>query len=150
MAKGEITYRQTLLYAYLKGAIDNGVDYYLNATTIARALNPRLSPSEQYEVCFDKSRNWHNPCPAISSDVEAINSTMKFDKMIMVEDNKYRLATNDGEAQKKVDWCLRKIEYYSRLMAVYKAKMRQDGQGKVVNNNDEPMTPSSKGFHETY
>ena len=144
------TLRQKLLYKYLEGAIENGVTDYLNVTTIATALNSRLYAKDKYEVCYDKNRNWHNPCPAISSDVEAINSTLYFDKMVLVQDNKYRLAMNPSEADEKIEWCQKKIEYYSHLKSIYEFKKKQDGQGKTVNNADRPMTPNSKPMHDTY
>ena len=141
-----LTTRQWDLYHFLQRN-DGGV---FGCAVLSAMMAHDYPNDKKYTVKTGGVDNWHNPCPTLSTDVEAINNSPLVDRLIIVEDNTYRLATSEAEAQTMIDECERKIIFYSNRKAIYKMKMARDGQGKTVNNADRPMNDKCEQFHNTY
>lgn len=80
---------------------------------------------------------------------EEINQSGYFDKTIVIDDNVYRFATEEEllEYDRKLESQIKKLGKRRKML---KIKRRRDGQGKLLNNAGNPITPANKQFHEAF
>jgi hypothetical protein len=80
---------------------------------------------------------------------EEINQSGYFDKTIVIDDNVYRFATEEEllEYDRKLEVQIKKLGKRRKML---KIKRRRDGQGKLLNNAGNPITPANKQFHESF
>lgn len=163
--KPQETLRQKRLYEIL--AIEYAIfeSEWLGAKELAIATNNSgfyaakepldyLHECEKYQINDTKTEdiehNRHDPCSALRSDVEAINRNPKFERIIICKDNKYKLASNKEEAGSMIERIDKKLAYYGSLKSIIMDKMNRNGQGKTVDNDDNPMSEGSEQSHKTY
>ena len=96
------------------------------------------------------AHNRHDPCSALRNDVEQINRNPEFDRVIICENNCYKLAERPEELEGMIKRIDDKLSYYSSLKSIIESKKNRNGQGKVVNNDDKPMTERCEQFHSAY
>ena len=162
------TPRQRKLYRFLElTEKHNGEDAWISAKALAFGVNESDIPivggkeryiplvgSERYMTYKtpedDKAHNRHDPCSALRNDVEQINRNPEFDRVIICENNCYKLAERPEELEGMIKRIDDKLSYYSSLKSIIESKKNRNGQGKVVNNDDKPMTERCEQFHSAY
>ena len=162
------TPRQRKLYRFLElTEKHNGEDAWISAKALAFGVNesdiPMVGGKERYiplvgRECYmtyktpedDKAHNRHDPCSALRNDVEQINRNPEFDRVILCEDNQYKLAQSPEEIDAMLDVIKKKQSYYSSLRSIIEHKKKRNKQGKVVDNDDKPMNERCEQFHNTY
>lgn len=80
---------------------------------------------------------------------EAINNSSEVDKIIVMDEDTYRLATEEEAMAYYKKLYDRGIDYLNRASFI-KKKINLDNQGKLLNNQYNELTPENKQFHETY
>lgn len=80
---------------------------------------------------------------------EAINNSSEVDKIIVMDEDTYRLATEEEAMAYYKKLYDRGIDYLNRASFI-KKKINLDNQGKLLNNQYKELTPENKQFHETY
>lgn len=152
------TARQKKLYRFLElTEKHNGEDAWISAKVLAFGVNESETPlvgKERYMTYKtpedDKAHNRHDPCSALRNDVEQINRNPEFDRVILCEDNQYKLAQSPEEIDAMLDVIKKKQSYYSSLRSIIEHKKKRNKQGKVVDNDDKPMNERCEQFHNTY
>ena len=152
------TPRQRKLYRFLELTEKyNREDAWISAKVLAFGVNESETPlvgKERYMTYKtpedDKAHNRHDPCSALRNDVEQINRNPEFDRVIICENNCYKLAEKPEELEGMIKRIDDKLSYYSSLKSIIESKKNRNGQGKVVNNDDKPMTERCEQFHSAY
>ena len=131
--KSELTPRQWALYRLI----------YTNSLV----LNKKTTQREIYESIrgyeWNDSETAHDHCPSIWSDITANNLSFSHDKVIISKNFEYWIG-NEQETKDFIDnlWS----QLAPRLMRYwfYKAKIKRNGQGKLLSNDLNPITSESK------
>lgn len=93
----------------------------------------------------------HDHCPAIWKDITDNNLSFSHDKIIISKNFEYWIG-NEQETQEFLNDLWQQLA--PRLMRYwfYKAKVKRNGQGKLLSNDLEPITDNSKAreFIESY
>lgn len=159
------TPRQRKLFRFLEyeGKINKDIVWYSAKRLAYLVNNSTITPlsleyqplvgKERYEIYTleeDKVHNRHDPCSALRRDVEEINRNPEFDRVIICENNCYKLAERPEELEGMIKRIDDKLSYYSSLKSIIESKKNRNGQGKVVNNDDKPMTERCEQFHSAY
>lgn len=169
--KPQETLRQKRLYEVLAiwESLYVGDEAWADARQLASATNDlnlkcgfyapkepieNLLDSEKYKINYFKSEdvahNRHDPCSALRADIEAINRNPKFERIILCKGNKYKIASSREEAYFAINRIDKKLAYYGSLKSIIMDKMNRNGQGKTVDNDDNPMSEASEQTHKTY
>lgn len=80
---------------------------------------------------------------------EEINNSMEVDKIIIMKNYRYRIGTEEEVREYHRKLYSRGLDYLERA-SIVASKIRQHGQGKTVNNQNNPMNESNKQFHNAY
>lgn len=92
---------------------------------------------------YDSRENVHDHCNALWEIVNDINHSLEVDKIIVVDKLTYRFGTKE-ECQEYADKLLTHgLKKLKRAWAV-KYKIKMDGQGKLLSNQDNPIDDESK------
>jgi hypothetical protein len=120
------------------------------ADLIEKGDGRRFTKREIYEAV--EGYEWHedasDKCPAIRTDMKAINASSERDAIIVFDHQKYYYATYD-EVLAFIDRKKRTISVANKEIYVLKKKLAKHGQGKVLNNQLNPISDSDEQYHTT-
>lgn len=148
-----LTPRQWWLYGYIKAYNERFPDKWLTQRDIVTANNVDVLYPHDDRYHISDNPNAHDKCISIWLDVAAINRSMEVDKIILINDNTYKMPTSKEEAdtyflngRKKA--ALRILKRY--WIAI--DKVNRDGQGKLVSDQEREITKQSraKEFYESF
>ena len=131
--KSELTPRQWALYRLI----------YTNSLVLQKKTTQR----EIYESIrgyeWNDSETCHDHCPAIWKDITDNNLSFSHDKIIISRNFEYWIG-NEQETKEFIDDLWQQLA--PRLMRYwfYKTKIKRNGQGKLLSNDLEPITDTSK------
>lgn len=93
----------------------------------------------------------HDKCPSIYADIDKINKSKEIDKIILIDNFNYKIA-NKEEAIDFANYYLRKALKALKRYWTLIDKINNDGQGKLLSNQDHPIDDKSKAkrFFETF
>lgn len=110
----------------------------------------RFSKREIYENV--EGYNWHenasDKCPTIRTDMKVINASTERDAIIVFDHQQYYYASRE-QVQNFIDRKQRTIQTAGREIGVLKRKLAMQGQGKVLNNQLNPLKDSDEQYHTT-
>ena len=149
MKEKRLTARQEALYELLVVVAKADKDRWLTQKQIVEEVNQRLKEGKRKYV-YRETPNRHNYCPAIWDDAEAINNTMFKDKIIVMDDCRFKIASNYEEANLYIESLCVRLARLSKRISVLRQKVRRSNQGKIVSNAGTPMNSRCKPFHETF
>lgn len=133
--------RQWRFYDYLtKCAIENP-KRWVGKEEIASALNG------EYKL----SKGTHDICSTMNGDRLFINNSLEVDKIILVKDNKFKIATMEESLDLEEEYFQRALMFFDRRQQLVH-KRNRDNQGKLVSNQDKVIDDNSQAqlFHETF
>lgn len=139
--KSNLTPRQWALYRLI----------YNNSMVFHRKTTQReiYESINGYEWNYDEK--CHDHCPAIWKDITDNNLSFSHDKVIISKNFEYWIGS-EQETQDFLNDLWQQLA--PRLMRYwfYKAKVKRNGQGKLLSNDLEPITDNSKAreFIESY
>lgn len=112
-----------------------------------KAQNGRhVSKREVYEHV--PGYEWHgsasDKCPAIRTDMKAINASPECDSMIVFDHQEYYWAS-ESEVRSFIARKVRTIRTASEEISALSSKLGRDGQGRLLNNALRPC----EGFRDT-
>ena len=148
-----LTPRQWWLYGYIKAYNERFPDKWLTQRDIVTANNVDVLYPHDDRYHISDNPNAHDKCISIWQDVAAINRSMEVDKIILINDNTYKMPTSKEEAdtyflngRKKA--ALRILKRYWIAME----KIDRDGQGKLLSDQEREITKQSraKEFYESF
>ena len=148
-----LTPRQWWLYGYIKAYNERFPDKWLTQRDIVTANNVDVLYPHDDRYRLSSNPMAHDRCFPIWQDVAAINRSMEVDKIILINDNTYKMPTSKEEAdtyflngRKKA--ALRILKRY--WIAI--DKVNRDGQGKLVSDQEREITKQSraKEFYESF
>ena len=148
-----LTPRQWWLYGYIKAYNERFPDKWLTQRDIVTANNVDVLYPHDDRYHISDNPNAHDKCISIWLDVAAINRSMEVDKIILINDNTYKMPTSKEEAdtyflngRKKA--ALRILKRYWIAME----KIDRDGQGKLLSDQEREITKQSraKEFYESF
>lgn len=110
----------------------------------------RLSKREIYENVpgYEWHENASDKCPTIRTDMKAINASSERDVTIVFDHQEYYYATQE-EVLDFIERKRRTIRECSREIYALKKKLARNGQGKVLNNQLNPLDKNDEEFHTT-
>lgn len=129
-----LTTRQYRLYDFIKAG--NGARFS------KRDIYENVDGYEWHENASDK-------CPSIRTDMKAINASNELDAVIVFDHQMYYWATAE-EIETFINRKKKTISIANKEIYVLKKKLAKHGQGKLLNNQLNPMKPSDKEVHEVY
>ena len=95
---------------------------------------------------------WHadasDKCPAIRTDMKAINASGERDIIIVFDHQEYYYASRD-EVLAFIERKKRTISVANKEIYVLKKKLALNGQGKVLNNQLNELKDSDEQYHTT-
>lgn len=119
--KGDITIQQELYQAYPETRFNDGYRWSSNAKC-------------------------HDNCSAIWSDVEKINMSNEIDKIIIPKNFTYKIAESEEEAKELADYYLKKALLALKRHWTIVRKMRLNGQGKLLDEDEYFETYLKRGL----
>ena len=110
----------------------------------------RLSKRDIYENVpgYEWHENASDKCPTIRTDMKAINASSERDVTIVFDHQEYYYATSE-ELLNFIERKRRTIRECSREIYALKKKLAKNGQGKVLNNQLNPLGSGDEEFHTT-
>lgn len=123
---------------------------------IKRASGEGRSLSQK-ELCqeaglaYQETSKHGDHCRELWDIVQDINGSPEVDEVINADKYEYRIATADEADAMVRKLSDRALKILSRRSVIMR-KMRQNGQGKLIDNRGREMAEASKAkpFHETY
>lgn len=105
-------------------------------------------PSSKYNDGYKWSEDEkaHDHCSAIRSDIEKINMSSEVDKIIIPKNFTYKIAESEEEAKELADYYLKKALLSLRRHRTIVRKMRLNGQGKLLDEDEYYETYLRKGL----
>ena len=102
-----------------------------------------------YEL--NTSETAHDECSLMNNDRIAINNSGEVDKLILVKDNKFKIATYEEAIEMSKDLYNQALKLLNR-MSIINSKIKRDGQGKLLSNQLNPIDEDSKArlWYETF
>ena len=138
----KMTSREWALYNLLK----QNPDKWYSKEEIVYEINVLMGADTFiYNVkCWDK-------CSKIREDMIEINASKEVDKIIVLKDNHYKIA-NEEEVVRYLNKKIAMARRQERQVRDLKKKILQNGQGKLLSNQEKPIDINSKAraYHETY
>lgn len=110
----------------------------------------------QKEICervegydWNDKENVHDHCPAIWKDIKDNNESLEHDKIIISKNFEYWIGS-DRETKQFLKDLWKALS--PRLQRYWKfvSKVGMDGQGKILSNQNDPLTEKAKLFHECF
>lgn len=110
----------------------------------------RFSKREIYENVpgYEWHENASDKCPTIRTDMKAINASTERDAIIVFDHQKYYYATRQ-EVLKFIERKKKTISVANKEIYVLKRKLAKHGQGKVLNNQLNPLKDCDEQYHTT-
>ena len=139
--ESELTPRQWALYRLI----------YTNSLVLQRKTT-------QKEICdtirgyeWNSDEKCHDHCPAIWKDITDNNLSFLHDKIIISKDFEYWIG-NEQETQEFLNDLWKQLAPRLNRYWFYKAKIKRNGQGKLLSNDLKPIDSNSKAreFIESY
>lgn len=124
---------------------------YTNSIVLRKKTTQREIYDSVNGYEWNDDEKCHDHCPAIWTDITANNLSFSHDKIIISKNFEYWIG-NEKETQEFLNDLWNQLA--PRLMRYwfYKAKVRKNGQGKLLSNDLEPIGDNSKAreFIESY
>ena len=100
---------------------------------------------------INTSKHAHDVCSTMNLDRITINNSLEVDKIILIKDNTFKIATEQEAIQLEEELynqAMKLLERKSMLVA----KRLRNNQGKVLSNQLNPIDDKSRAekFHETF
>lgn len=115
--------------------------------TNSMVLHKKTSKREIYESIrgyeWNDDPNVHDHCSAIWKDVVDNNLSFSHDKIIIAKNDEYWLG-NEEETEEFLNDLWNQLFPRLQRYWFYKAKIKRNGQGKLLSNNLDPIDENSK------
>lgn len=117
---------------------------------IASRKGERVSKRDIYENVsgYAWNENASDKCATIRLDQKAINASGECDSLIVFDHQEYYLATRE-QVEGFIERKMRTIRTAAREVSELRRKLGLDGQGKLLNNQLNPLREGNEEFHET-
>ena len=140
----KLTTRQFRLYDLLVAVAKVDPDRWVDKLEIADYLG-----NDYYTI--NTSKHAHDVCSTMNLDRITINNSLEVDKIILIKDNTFKIATEQEAIQLEEELynqAMKLLERKSMLVA----KRLRNNQGKVLSNQLNPIDDKSRAekFHETF
>jgi hypothetical protein len=147
-----LTPRQWWLYGYIKAYNERFPDKWLTQRDIVTANNVDVLYPHDDRYHISDNPNAHDKCIPIWLDVAAINRSMEVDKIILINDQTYKMPTSKKEAEKYLDGRKKAALRILKRYWIAKEKIDRDGQGKLLSDQEREITKQSraKEFYESF
>ena len=134
--------RQWKFYNYLKEQAFEDGDRWVSKWEISVAIT-------DYE--YNNSPYAHDECSTMNGDRLAINNSQEVDKLILVDNNCFKIANLDEAIEMRNDYYNQAMRLLGK-MSIIANKIDRDGQGKLISNQNKPIDETSKAreFYETF
>ena len=134
--------RQWKFYNYLKEQAFEDGDRWVSKWEISVAIT-------DYE--YNNSPYAHDECSTMNGDRLAINNSQEVDKLILVDNNCFKIAKLDEAIEMRNDYYNQAMRLLGK-MSIIANKIDRDGQGKLISNQNKPIDETSKAreFYETF
>ena len=134
--------RQWKFYNYLKEQAFEDGDRWVSKWEISVAIT-------DYE--YNNSPYAHDECSTMNGDRIAINNSQEVDKLILVDNNCFKVAKLDEAIELEQDLHNQAMKLLGR-MSFIQEKRRRNNQGKVLSNQLNPIDDKSRAekFHTTF
>lgn len=134
--------RQWKFYNYLKEQAFEDGDRWVSKWEISVAIT-------DYE--YNNSPYAHDECSTMNGDRLAINNSQEVDKLILVDNNCFKIAKLDEAIEMRNDYYNQAMRLLGK-MSIIANKIDRDGQGKLISNQNKPIDEMSKAreFYETF
>lgn len=134
--------RQWKFYNYLKEQAFEDGDRWVSKWEISVAIT-------DYE--YNNSPYAHDECSTMNGDRIAINNSPEVDKLILVDNNCFKIAKLDEAIEMRNDYYNQAMRLLGK-MSIIANKIDRDGQGKLISNQNKPIDETSKAreFYETF
>lgn len=120
------------------------------ADLIEQGNGKRFTKREIFENV--EGYEWHEKasdhCPTIRTDMKAINASSERDVTIVFDHQQYYYASKE-ELLSFIDRKKKTISTANKEIYVLKKKLAKNRQGKILNNQDNPLSPKDEQFHTT-
>lgn len=138
MKNQKLTTRQWETYNLIKNASTRG-----GSVSIEQIIASYSASDYKDGYTASKGANTHDPCKAVWNDITAINASSEVEKIIIIDNFTYRLATED-EANAYFDNLKKKA--LRAMVRAYnvKRKIDKDGQGKLISCQGEAIDDDSR------
>lgn len=134
--------RQWKFYNYLKEQAFEDGDRWVGKREISVAIT-------DYE--YNNSPYAHDECSTMNGDRLAINNSQEVDKLILVDNNCFKIAKLDEAIEMRNDYYNQAMRLLGKMSTIAN-KIDRDGQGKLISNQNKPIDETSKAreFYETF
>ena len=104
---------------------------------------------EHYQINY--SDTTHDVCSTMNLDRIALNNSLEVDKIILIKDNKFKVATEDEAIELEQELHSQAMKLLGRMTFIQE-KRRRNNQGKVLSNQLNPIDEDSRAekYHETF
>ena len=120
------------------------------ADLIESGNGKRFSKRDIYEAV--PGYEWHedasDKCPAIRTDMKIINASSERDAIIVFDHQEYYYATRE-QVLAFIERKKRTISVANKEIYVLKKKLAKHKQGKLFNNQGNPLKQGDEQFHTT-
>ena len=136
--------RQFRLYDLLVAVAETNPDRWVDKFEIADYIG-----KEHYQINY--SDTTHDVCSTMNLDRIALNNSLEGDKIILVKDNKFKVATEDEAIELEQELHSQAMKLLGRMTFIQE-KRRRNNQGKVLSNQLNPIDENSRAekYHETF
>ena len=136
--------RQFRLYDLLVAVAEVNPDRWVDKFEIAEHIG-----KEHYQINYSDMA--HDVCSKINLDRIALNNSLEVDKIILVKDNKFKVATEEEAIELEQQLHSQAMKLLGRMTFIQE-KRRRNNQGKIISNQGQPIDKYSKArdFYETF
>ncbi len=138
MKAKKLTPRQWATYNLIKDASSRGVK-----VSIEEIVANYHESAHKGGYSLSTGVGSHDICCAVWQDVTALNASTEVEKIIIIDDFTYRLATEEEAEAYYAELRTKALRALQRAFAI-KKKIRKDGQGKLISCQGEAITEDSK------
>lgn len=100
---------------------------------------------------INTSEHAHDVCSSMNLDRITINNSLEVDKIILIKDNAFKIATEQEALELEEELYKQAIKLLQRRSMLQEKRLRNN-QGKVLSNQLNPIDDKSRAekFHETF